>query len=52
MNQDQRIGLALGVLLVGACSALFFRNETRKLPNAPKLERDPVTHVRARGSQQ
>ena len=28
MNQDQRIGLALGVLLVGACSALFFRNET------------------------
>jgi hypothetical protein len=38
MHQDQRIGLALGVLLVGACAALFFRNETRVLPNAPQLK--------------
>jgi hypothetical protein len=38
MHQDQRIGLALGVLLVGACAAFFFRNEARELPNVPQLE--------------
>ncbi len=37
MHQDQRIGLALGVLLVGACAAFFFRNETRTVSNAPRL---------------
>ncbi|WP_373652635.1 MULTISPECIES: LysM peptidoglycan-binding domain-containing protein [unclassified Schlesneria] len=39
MHQDQRIGLALGVLLIGACAALFFRNETRELPATPRLQR-------------
>ena len=38
MHQDQRIGLALGVLLVGACAAFFFRYETRVLPSAPRLQ--------------
>ena len=38
MHQDQRIGLALGVLLVGACAAFFFRNETRTNPPAPRLQ--------------
>jgi hypothetical protein len=38
MHQDQRIGLALGVLLVGACAAFFFRNETRMVSNAPRLQ--------------
>ena len=37
MHQDQRIGLALGVLLIGACAAFFFRNETREISNAPRL---------------
>jgi len=36
MHQDQRIGLALGILLVGACAAFFFRNETRS--NTPRLQ--------------
>jgi LysM repeat protein len=38
MHQDQRIGLALGVLLVGACAAFFFRNEIRPSSNAPRLQ--------------
>ncbi|WP_010581895.1 LysM peptidoglycan-binding domain-containing protein [Schlesneria paludicola] len=38
MHQDQRIGLALGVLLVGACAAFFFRNETRTVPPALRLQ--------------
>lgn len=38
MHQDQRIGLALGVLLVGACAAFFFRNETRTVPSALRLQ--------------
>ena len=39
MHQDQRIGLALGVLLVGACAAFFFRNEARIAPETPQLQR-------------
>jgi len=39
MHQDQRIGLALGVLLIGACAALFFRNETREIASTPRLQR-------------
>lgn len=39
MHQDQRIGLALGVLLVGACAALFFRNDNRIAHQTPRLER-------------
>ena len=38
MHQDQRIGLALGVLLVGACAAFFFRNETRVVPPALRVQ--------------
>src|SRR6478736_5155146 len=38
MHQDQRIGLALGVLLVGACAAFFFRNEARIAPETPRLQ--------------
>lgn len=38
MHQDQRIGLALGVLLVGACAAFFFRNEARTVTPVPKLQ--------------
>lgn len=38
MHQDQRIGLALAVLLVGACAAFFFRNETRGLRDTPSLK--------------
>lgn len=38
MHQDQRIGLALGVLLIGACAALFFRNETREPATTPRLQ--------------
>ena len=38
MHQDQRIGLALGVLLIGACAALFFRNETRERAETPRLQ--------------
>ena len=39
MHQDQRIGLALGVLLIGACAAFFFRNETRERAEIPRLQR-------------
>ena len=38
MHQDQRIGLALGVLLIGACAAFFFRNETVEAPKTPRLQ--------------
>ena len=38
MHQDQRIGLALAVLLIGACAAFFFRNETVDVSNAPRLK--------------
>lgn len=38
MHQDQRIGLALGVLLVGACAAFFFRNEARSVTPVPRLQ--------------
>lgn len=38
MHQDQRIGLALGVLLVGACGAFFFRNDNRPVHYTPRLQ--------------
>lgn len=38
MHQDQRIGLALGMLLIGACAAFFFRNETREIVSTPRLQ--------------
>jgi LysM repeat protein len=38
MHQDQRIGLAFGVLLIGACAAFFFRNEAQDRPETPRLQ--------------
>lgn len=38
MNRDKKLGLALGVLLVGIVSAFFFRNEPSRLPALPRLE--------------
>lgn len=37
MPRDQKVGLALGVLLVGAVAALFFRNEPPARSGAPQL---------------
>ena len=37
MQQDQRIGLALGVLLLGAAAAFFFRNDPAP-SNSPRLK--------------
>lgn len=37
MDHDQKIGLALGVLLVGAAGAFFFRNESL-VADAPALQ--------------
>lgn len=38
MNRDKKLGLALGVLLVGIVGAFFFRNEPAGGPELPKLE--------------
>ncbi len=40
MEQDSRIGLALGILLLGVVGALFFRNE-RTVSDAPPAVADP-----------
>lgn len=37
MHQDQRIGLALGVLLLGAAGAFFFRHDAKPGPESPRL---------------
>lgn len=37
MARDQKIGLALGILLIGAVGALFFRNEPASSPETPSL---------------
>ncbi|MEK6260774.1 MAG: LysM peptidoglycan-binding domain-containing protein [Planctomycetota bacterium] len=37
MHQDQRIGLALGVLLLGAAGAFFFRHEAKPGAESPRL---------------
>jgi len=39
MQRDQKVGLALGVLLIGTVAAFFFRNETHPSRRAPNLER-------------
>lgn len=39
MQRDQKVGLALGVLLIGVVAAFFFRNETEPGRSAPALER-------------
>lgn len=38
MHRDQKVGLAFGILLIGAVAAFFFRNETQTEEAAPELE--------------
>ena len=38
VHQDQRIGLALGVLLLGAAGAFFFRNDAKTGTASPRLQ--------------
>ena len=38
MHQDQRIGLALAVLLIGAAGAFFFRNDPKPVASTPRLK--------------
>lgn len=38
MHQDQKVGLALGVLLIGAVAAFFFRNDSQLDSNYPALQ--------------
>ncbi len=38
VHQDQRIGLALGVLLLGAAGAFFFRNDAKTGATSPRLQ--------------
>jgi nucleoid-associated protein YgaU len=37
MNQDKKLGLALGILLIGTVAALFFRNEQELSTEVPQL---------------
>ncbi len=37
MHRDQKIGLALGVLLIGAVAAFFFRNERSTMDGVPVI---------------
>jgi len=37
MNQDKKLGLALGILLIGTVAALFFRNEQELSTDVPQL---------------
>ena len=38
MHRDKKVGLALGVLLIGIVGAFFFRNETDELDELPRLD--------------
>ncbi len=38
MHHDQKVGLALGVLLIGAVAAFFFRNEAEPAAKIPTLQ--------------
>jgi LysM repeat protein len=38
VHQDQRIGLAMAVLLLGAAGAFFFRNEPKPAGSSPRLK--------------
>ena len=38
VHQDQRIGLALAVLLIGAAGAFFFRNDPKPAGSSPRLK--------------
>ncbi len=37
VHRDQKIGLALGVLLIGAVAAFFFRNERSTMDGVPVI---------------
>lgn len=53
MHRDQKIGLALGVLLIGAVAAFFFRNERSTMDGVPVIsdvvELDAVIAEKASG---
>jgi len=38
MHRDKKVGLALGVLLIGVVGAFFFRNETDEFDDLPRLD--------------
>ena len=38
MPNDQKVGFALGLLLLGIVAAFFFRNPQMKTPDVPELE--------------
>ena len=38
MHRDKKLGLALGILLVGIVAAFFFRNEPRPIADLPRLQ--------------
>jgi LysM repeat protein len=44
MQPDQKVGLALGVLLIGVVAAFFFRNEPDPAQRAPALSRAEAVH--------
>ena len=46
MHQDQRIGLALAVLLLGAAGAFFFRNDPKPAGSSPRLKSARVLDAR------
>ncbi len=46
VHQDQRIGLALAVLLLGAAGAFFFRNDPKPAGSSPRLKSARVLDAR------
>lgn len=53
MPRDQKVGLAMGILLVGAVAAFFFRHDQTQIPTLPalktaaELDRQIATYDRA-----
>lgn len=43
MQRDMKVGLALGVLLIGVVGALFFRRDTEHAPDEPPVLEDSET---------
>lgn len=50
MHPDRKIGLAMGILLIGIVGALFFRNEPLTTSNVPSIRREQQLneHLRSR----
>ena len=46
VHQDQRIGLALAILLVGAAGAFFFRNDPKPVAKAQRLKTAQILDAR------